>query len=103
MVYQHGLICGLTGGGGEKKKRKKNFLFFFFFSFPTSFWFLYTTTAVSVEIALARAGCASRAAETMRARGDAAGEVTVLEAFSAAPSVLMKDFDTAENLAQNYM
>lgn len=39
----------------------------------------------------------------MRARGDAAGEVTVLEAFSAAPSVLMKDFDTAENLAQNYM
>lgn len=91
--------------GKKRKRQRKTSSFFFFFpsAFPTPFWFLYMPTAVSVEIALAWAGCVPHAAETMRAEGDGPGELTALEAFSAAPSVLMKDFDTAKNLAQIYV
>lgn len=79
MVCQHGLICGLMGEK-EIKKIEKDFLFLP--PFPTPFWVLYMPAAVSVEIALAGAGCAFCASETTQVWGAGAGG---LDAFSGAP------------------
>lgn len=59
----------------EKEKLPLSFFFFFFFpAFPPPFWFLYTPTAVSVEIALAGAGCAPHA-QRPQVWGEAAGSL----------------------------